>query len=700
MLSKNVLYYGKEESPPEQIELRAGPLLIVFEPGGGFLRYIRVVAPVLSNATTNRSVDDHKGNEMGNQEILRSIYVAVRDRNWGTIPPRVSNLTSETIADSFYLTFDVECKERDIDFFWRGTVTGDRQGTITFTMDGIARSTFLRNRIGFCVLHPIRECAGQPCIIEKVDGAVERGIFPYYISPHQPFMDIRAISHEVVPGLLAEVRFEGEIFEMEDQRNWTDASFKTYCTPLSLPFPAEVKEGTTIVQSVTLTLKGEIPAATPRVQVGPSPDYRDEIILTVAEVARLQETQSGSLPHIGLGMASHGRPLNGRELERLKALNLSHLRVDLNLSELSYKDILKQAVVEANALGVSLEVALFLSDATEEELSAFVKELQKVKPRVSAWLIFHLAEKSTTEQWVRIVRRYLSNYAPEAKIGAGTNVYFTELNRSRPPNPPYPPLLKGGKGGLDLVCYSINPQVHAFDNTSLVENLAAQAETTKSARQFVGNLPLAVTPVTLKPRFNPSAIGPQPELNPDELPSQVDVRQMSLFGAVWALGSVKYLSESGVYSVTYYETSGWQGVMETEHGSPLPEKFRSLPGSVFPLYHVLADVGEFAGGAVIPITSSAPLLVDGLAVRKDGKIRVMLANFTSQRQQITIHPTASAVGLFSANIRVRRLDETNAEYAMLSPEEFRAYAGESMVTSGGFVKLDILPYGVVRMDNA
>ena len=34
--------------------------------------------------------------------------------------------------------------------------------------------------------------------------------------------------------------FNGETFEMEDQRNWTDASFKTYCTPLSLPYPIKI----------------------------------------------------------------------------------------------------------------------------------------------------------------------------------------------------------------------------------------------------------------------------------------------------------------------------------------------------------------------------------------------------------------------------------------------------------------------------
>jgi len=96
---------------------------------------------------------------------------------------------------------------------------------------------------------------------------------------------------------------------------------------------------------------------------------------------------------------------------------------------------------------------------------------------------------------------------------------------------------------------------------------------------------------------------------------QVDPRQMSLFGAGWTAGSVKYLCESGAASLTYYETSGWRGVIELESGAPLPERFRSLPGGVFPLYHVLADVGEFAGGEVIPSESSEPLRVEGLVLQ-------------------------------------------------------------------------------------
>ncbi len=39
---------------------------------------------------------------------------------------------------------------------------------------------------------------------------------------------------------------------MEDQRNWTDASYKTYSTPLALPFPVEIRAGETVEQTVTL----------------------------------------------------------------------------------------------------------------------------------------------------------------------------------------------------------------------------------------------------------------------------------------------------------------------------------------------------------------------------------------------------------------------------------------------------------------
>ena len=88
----------------------------------------------------------------------------------------------------------------------------------------------MTNRAGFVVLHPAW-LAGQKLKVVHVDGREAETRFPERISPSQPVFDIRALSHEAAPGLWATCRMEGDAFEMEDQRNWTDASYKTYVRP-------------------------------------------------------------------------------------------------------------------------------------------------------------------------------------------------------------------------------------------------------------------------------------------------------------------------------------------------------------------------------------------------------------------------------------------------------------------------------------
>ena len=50
--------------------------------------------------------------------------------------------------------------------------------------------------------------------------------------------------------------FEGALFEVEDQRNWSDASFKTYSAPLAPSFPHAAQAGEQIRQSVRITVEG------------------------------------------------------------------------------------------------------------------------------------------------------------------------------------------------------------------------------------------------------------------------------------------------------------------------------------------------------------------------------------------------------------------------------------------------------------
>ncbi len=130
MIPKAILCHGTDEPLMASFKLRAGSLSMTFEPDSAFLRCIR----------------------MEEKDLVRGIYVAVRNRNWDTVLSKVSNLKVECTQDAFDISFEVECIEREIAFFWTGTVIGDPEGRVTFTMDGIAHSTFLRNRIGFCVL--------------------------------------------------------------------------------------------------------------------------------------------------------------------------------------------------------------------------------------------------------------------------------------------------------------------------------------------------------------------------------------------------------------------------------------------------------------------------------------------------------------------------------------------------------------------
>ena len=137
--------------------------------------------------------------------------------------------------------------------------SGSVDGKLTFHVVAHPKTSFLTARCGFAVLHPLDGVTGRPATIEHVDGAIEQGIFPELIAPWQPFTEIRSITHEVAPGVVACCRMEGDIFEMEDQRNWSDASYKTYVRPITLPWPYTMEPGIPNQQSIELHIEDSNP---------------------------------------------------------------------------------------------------------------------------------------------------------------------------------------------------------------------------------------------------------------------------------------------------------------------------------------------------------------------------------------------------------------------------------------------------------
>jgi hypothetical protein len=592
-----------------------------FEPSTGLMRHVR----------------------LGDREVLRGIYAAVRDRRWHTVRPEVALVEVERGPDHFRLVLDVETREGDIHFRWRGVLTGSPDGTVRYQMDGSARSSFLRNRIGFCVLHPVEECAGQSCSLQHTDGEWERSRFPLDISPHQPFFDLQAIAHEVEPGVRAELRFEGDVFETEDQRNWTDASFKTYCTPLARPFPAPIREGEVVRQAVTLTLTGA-PRSTP-----------GEVERGEVEVRVVDDAVAG-LPTIGVGHATHGRPLDAVQVERLRALAPAHLRVELRLGDSDLEGWLREGWATAAAIGVPLEAALYLSGDPEGELARLRRLLDQVAPRVARWLVFHADEPSTTGPWAALVRRVLGDYGGGVPVGAGSNANFTELNRGRPQ-----------ASELDFVCYPVNPQVHAFDDLSLVETLPVQGETVRNARRFAGT-PVVVSPVTLRPRPAPGS----------DAEGQADPRQGTRVGAAWTLGSIKHLAQAGAASVTYFEATGAGGLMGDE---------------VYPVYHVLADVLESAGARVLRARSGDPLRAEALALRTGRGVRLLACNLSPEA--VTLRVTGLGGG---RDGRIRVLDARSERLATREPRRFREEGWRALGPGDGELRVELGAHAFACID--
>ncbi|HLB76257.1 MAG TPA: hypothetical protein VJO72_04425, partial [Candidatus Dormibacteraeota bacterium] len=461
---------------------------------------------------------------------------------------------------------------------------------------------------------------------------------------------------------------EGDLFEMQDHRNWTDGNYKSYGTPLSIPWPMDARSGQRFHQVVSVSVGGK-----PARPVAAGREARVD----------LGGSTNQSLPRIGLGMASHGGSLSAREADLLRRLRPDHVRVDLYLEEAAWQKELGRGVEAARALNAQLELALFLTDEAEAQLAALSKELAATRPPVARVLVFYGGKAFSTGQgatpgrFVRLASDRLRAAVGTAPFIGGTNQFFAEINRGRPE-----------VEAMNGVVYSINPQVHACDDESLVENLGAQAATVDTARSFSGDLAISVSPITLAARNGPYPAGP-PE--PGGLPPAVDVRQASLLGAGWTAVSVKYLAQSRVASITYYETSGWRGVVEVDAGSSMPERFPSSPKVVFPMYHVFRDLAELKAGQLVESTASEPLLVDGLALRTNGTTHVLLANLTPR-------PQAATIGPFQAGkVRVRQLNDETASQAMSDPERFRA-SGTVTSVRDGRVSLELPPYAVVRLD--
>ena len=536
----------------------------------------------------------------GSEEAIRRIYLVFQDINWTSRPFIIKDEIWQIADRSFSAKIKAQGSHDAKDLSVELEITGSETGEITYGFSASTAVSFQRNRLGLCLLHPVAGLAGRECELAKADGAVEISRFPDAISPNQPFLNLSGITHKLQSGQIVSVNFSGEIFETEDHRNWSDASYKTYCTPISLPFPAQVTPGETLSQKITISISGEHATSISK---------NESAVITVG-------AKEIELPEIGLGLSEDPAHLVVTEYGGFEDLAIKHLRLALNGNSQN-RSVVERALLVTQQLKIDLDLAI--KAESPQQLKTILQSIIEFKDQIRSFYIFSASDKTTPIGFIQVAEESLGG---KSKIIGGTDLYFTELNRNQ-----------GAVDFVEQVNFSINPQVHSFDDRTLIQNTASQKAIATNAHRIAKGKKVSIGPITLRPRYNPNATQPNKDLSNTALPSSVDARQRTWLAEGWTAMSIRSIAESeSISTLTYFETLGWRGIRGLSTGCEDALNFASKAGEEFPIWRLFKHLKGFTHAR--PTASSLPELVDCLIITSDEKTEAILVNFSTIEQEV------------------------------------------------------------------
>jgi hypothetical protein len=645
--SKLVKLFGTEVPDGKKRELKAGDLTATLD--NGAIRYIR-----------------YRG-----KEVLRGIAFLVRDKNWGTYTPEISNLKVANRAGGFRISYSATCRDADQSISYDAAIVGNPRGTLSFHASATPGSDFLTNRTGFVVLHPLVDVVGKPVEIVHTDGKKEKSRFPKFISPGQPVFEIRSLKHEVMPGVSATVLMEGNKFEMEDHRNWMDASYKTYVCSLLDPWPYTLPKGKTFEQVITVTIEGKPKGSSSRREAtsipvtlgaarGRLPSFAAGVPMLEAKAALTKADLIAEASPAALICQIDGRNEGQAEAAR-------------NFAELSRK----------TGSPVALEIVLPAAKPAMDEMAGIAKAAAEGGLKPSTVIVtqahdlksFQPGAKRpwgpTYEEMAAAARKHF----PGARLGGGMLSYFTELNRKPVP-----------KGLFDFVTHTTCPIVHAADDVSVMETLEALPSIFASTRNMIGKTPYHIGPTSIPCRDNPyGAAVASNKANGRVCLADVDPRQRGLFAAAWSLGYAAAAAEAGIDELALGSVTGPQGMIHGKAAWPQPW-FKESDAEVYPVYHVFAGLAPHGNGKRFAALSANPSKIAALALAtKPGPV-LWLANLTGETQAVSLS------GL-KGKAMLHMLDEVSFEKAATNAAFMRA-KGKLLASVR---KLELGPYAVARL---
>ncbi|MDA8290138.1 MAG: hypothetical protein M0Z33_00410 [Actinomycetota bacterium] len=389
--------------------------------------------------------------------------------------------------------------------------------------------------------------------------------------------------HLPADGVDVTVELDGATYEMEDQRNWGDATFKSYCPPLSEERPLRLAPGSPV--SFTVTLSTEVRATAP----GRNP-------LADAEVGDVADLCVGSpvatLPPIGL--THPGGPLDDATLARIAETGPAYVHLLVDLADEEWVDRLRCDLEVARQLAGRAVLTVDCPRGRETLLPALASACSGV---ADAAFLFARDEPVTSDRLAETARRALDGSG--VRVGAGTRGHFASLNiAGRVPD------------AAEVVGVALTGAAHDDDRRAITTGPASYAAIVAEARRIAAGRDLYLGPVGLAPTFDswPPRDAALPVRAAWDGPHR---RHASRFGATWAVAAYAALAASGPARVCLAGTVGGRGV-----GAVVDGRFRPHP-----VHAALARIAALGPGpyAALPPGRS----VAGLIGLYDGLVAVM-----------------------------------------------------------------------------
>jgi len=517
-----------------------------------------------------------------NIEILKLISFLVRDKNWNNYSPEIIKTSSYNKDQQLHFEFDL--KYGDVEQLEVKLLLSIGSNSVKLIANGKFLTDFWTNRIGFNLLLPLDGVVNQQVIVSKSDQTTETLKYPLIIQPDQPMVKFNNLSYEMFDSIALNIRFDGIHFEMEDQRNWGDASYKIYSGSLLDPFPYKENKNSAFHQEIEITVR-----------------EKNNSLETISNqnIIPLNIQEEYAMPKIGIKVDNE---TNGIDIVNVDFVY--HL-VDFERNTESKPNFNNLPIYLVALIDHTKKVKDIVKDIKDYILSNKISvDKILICPKI------YLNSFQPAGEWPSVPK--LGDYYKEAKIQlpdvhifSGMVTNFTELNRKKP------------DGKFDGINFSFTPIVHDASDYGVLDTPNSLKYILHSVNNFSKDTPIHIGPMTLGMHFNP--YGEKLAANIDQVRLEMtdfDPRHDSLIGLNWTIAVFAETLSKNTKFITIASLKGVHGIL-TESNQKRP---------LFYLYEVLL---YFKNAKIYKIEKMNS--ISGVKLVKEKKIYYLLTNNSSNQ---------------------------------------------------------------------